>query len=91
MILRYEDLKKEKRKNLVKIFRYLGVTTNQSILDGIIEHSSIEAMRDASVRKQFFRSGSTDMGKEGITAELRDEVVRIAAPALETMGYDIAP
>jgi hypothetical protein len=89
MMIRYEDLKQDKKYNMEKLFRFLEVSTDESLLDDIIKNSSLEAMKDASVRKQFFRSGSTDMGREEISAALRADVARIAAPALETMGYNI--
>jgi len=88
LLLKYEDLKNNKRENLVKLFHFLGASTDENIIADIIDKSSLEAMRDASSRKEFFRSGSTDMGAGVVSDELRAEVSRIAGPALAAMGYD---
>lgn len=89
MIIRYEDLKNDKHANLIKLFEFLAVSTEEGIIDGIVNNSSLEAMRSASVNKEFFRSGSTDMGKGEVSEELRKEVSRIVSPMLQALGYEI--
>jgi hypothetical protein len=85
----YENLTGNKRENLIRLFHFLGASTDEKIIAAIIDSSSLDAMRDASVRKEFFRSGSTNMGAGVVSDELRVEVSRIAAPALQVMGYDV--
>lgn len=89
LLLRYEDLKIEKRENLIKLFSFLGASTDENIITDIIGKSSLEAMREASTRKEFFRSGNTDMGLGVVSDTLRAEVSHIAGSALEVLGYDI--
>ena len=89
MMLRYEDLKNDKREILIRLFRFLGASTDENIISDIIARSSLDAMRETSVRKEFFRSGSTDMGEGVVSDALKTEVSRIAGPALQAMNYDI--
>lgn len=89
LILRYEDLKHQKKENLMRLFQFLDASTDEKTITDIIAKSSLEAMRETSTRKEFFRSGSTDMGEGVVSEELRAAVARIAGPALQAMNYDL--
>ncbi len=86
--VRYEDLVLEKKAQLAPLFRFLGAFVDGSILDRIVEQSDFTAMREASTRKSFFRSGSLAMGGDEVSASLRAEL-RDLAPEAEQLGYDL--
>ncbi len=89
IMVRYEDLKNDKEATIIRLFDFLGASTSGHMLSCIIEESSLAAMKDASIRKEFFRSGSTEMGKVVISDDLRREVTTIATEALQLLGYDL--
>jgi len=87
--VRFEDLIADKKENLLRIFNFLGASTDEKQLDTIIEQSSFTAMRNTSAKKEFFRSGSTDMGKGMVSDALRAEIATIASTGLQALDYDI--
>ncbi len=85
--LRYEDLKNNKSQTLQRLFEFLGVAANNSLIDDVVKKSSLDAMAESSKYKAFFRAGSTSMGEGVVSGELKLEVEKISAGALEHLGY----
>jgi hypothetical protein len=90
ILVRYEDLINDKKVNLIRIFEFLGASTDEQVLSAVIEESSLDAMKNTSIRKEFFRSGSTNMGKGVISDAIRKEIADIASVGLKQLGYDLA-
>jgi hypothetical protein len=90
ILVRYEDLINDKKANLIRIFNFLGASTDEQVLGTVISESSFDTMKESSTRKEFFRSGSTDMGKGVISEDLRKEIAAIASEGLRELGYDLA-
>jgi len=88
-MVRYEDLKDDKKANIIRLFDFLGASTSDQILNHVIEKSSLTAMKKTSVRKDFFRSGSTDMGKGIMSDDLRREIASIVSEELLALNYDL--
>ncbi len=87
-LLRYEDLVHHKREVLFGLYRFLHATADDHVVSSVVEGSDFTAMKDSSTRKAFFRSASTIMGGEEITAALRSEIAA-ATPEATAMGYDL--
>jgi len=62
LIVRYEDLTKEKEKNLKKILNFLGANSNEVILKKISQESTLERMREKSTNPYFYNKARRDFG-----------------------------
>ena len=54
LLVKYEDLFKNKEQELIRIFSFLGASTKKLILQNIIENSSLEKMKSSSSNPEFY-------------------------------------
>ncbi|MBT4887993.1 MAG: sulfotransferase [Rhodospirillales bacterium] len=89
LLVRYEALVDNKASELNRIIEKLGGDTNSIIIDSIVQDSSLKQMSESSTHVDFFGEGSTELGGENISEELRKEILAICAPAMKEIGYSI--
>lgn len=86
LIIRYEDLIRG-QETLNQIFAFLGAGTDREVIEKVDAENTFERMRKNSPVPGFFRKASTSMGEGEISDELREELLKIAAPGLKALGY----
>ncbi|ABK45476.1 sulfotransferase [Magnetococcus marinus MC-1] len=84
-VMRYESLVKQKRQVSAGLFDYLGASCSDALLERIEQLTSLQAMREQARRRDFFRSGSVNMGAGALDDGVRQHLLQRAQPWLQQL------
>jgi hypothetical protein len=89
-VVRYEDLVRSKKTELVRLFDFLAATSDDRVIDPIVTGSSITEMARQSTRPAFF--GVDDPGKERtrLSHAIREQTLAQSRTILERLGYRLS-
>jgi len=86
LIVRYYELVNQKRIQLGRIFRFLGVDHGERVMDAIMAASTREAMARNSVQADFYRVSNAD--PLSVSPAVRSQVLAECRPVMKKLGYD---
>lgn len=101
MIVKYEDLYRERERVFAEIARFCGLADHDDAMESALERGTFEAMQreegrhgvepqhppDPPSRGWFFRQGSTDGWRAELSAEALEAVEKAFRPAMAALGY----
>jgi len=82
-LCRYEDLLLNPFENYKKIFEFLEVNTDSTLIEKIIEKTSFKKFKDG----KFFRKGKVDSWKEELTPLEIKTVEKVCESLMNLLGY----
>ena len=83
-LIRYEDLRLDPFSNYKKIFSFLGVNTNDNIIENVIKKTSFNKFKNG----KFFRKASIDDWKEELSREAIYNVESKALKIMKVFNYE---
>jgi hypothetical protein len=101
MIVKYEDLHRDRERVLAEIARFCGLADHDDAMASALERGSFEAMQreegrhgvepqhppDPPSRGWFFRQGATDGWRAELSSETLQAVEKAFRPAMAALGY----
>ena len=100
IVVKYEDLKKDRRAEMEKLSRFLGFEHNQAAIDLAAERGDFSQMRseekqfgaesyagEKGQRGFFVRKGKVDSWKEEMSPEVIGRIEQAFYPTMKKMGY----
>jgi len=89
LLLRYEDLMHDGRREVDRILRFLEAERSETVIDAMLQRSTLAALRAEASDPAFFRRGAVDAGKAELDPALRLELDREHRALFATLGYRI--
>ena len=83
----YEALIDDRKRELGRVFGFLGCDASAAVIDPIVEGSSRAAMASASADPRFFGIGRDDDATETVAADVRRHIHDRLRPTLRRLGY----
>jgi len=87
LIVRYEDLNKEKELNLEKILYFLGASSNKKVVKKMSQGSTLEKMRKESTNPSFYSKARADFGADVLNKSVRREIIALTIENLRKLNY----
>ncbi len=97
IVLKYEDLKANPRREILRFCEFAGIDPEESRLDQVIAQTSFEQLRSKEKRTpppppwprdhQFFRRGQIHSHVDEMSPEVLDAFLKKARPTLIRLGY----
>ena len=99
-VVRYEDLKKDRRKELEGLASFIGIKSSEERLDEAAERGDFSSMRaeenvhgaesyagEKGARGFFVRKGQTDSWKEEMPGSVISSIEQAFGPGMKQFGY----
>ncbi len=91
LVVLYEQLVTDKRKQITRIVEFLGGQLDDAILSRMTELSSREAMASTSKNPGFFGLDKGDPDRAEVSREFRSAILEAAiSPRMRAAGYDVS-
>ena len=91
LIITYEDLCRDKKKVIKKIFQHLGCGHDEEIISKVIQESSLEKMRKTSSNPNFFNKGRTNFGEKELDPLIIKSAIDFSKEGLDLTKIQIPP
>lgn len=89
-VVRYEDLVRSKKTELVRLFDFLGAASSDLVIDAIVTGSSITEMARHSSRPAFFGVDDPDRTNAQPSRATREQALEQSRTMLERLGYRLS-
>ena len=89
LLVKYESLVQQKKETIVDILNFFGLSLEESILQKMINQSSLENMRQNSTNPNFYSKARINSGRASIGKITIDQIIKSSGEYLNKMQYDL--
>ena len=87
LIVRYEDLTKEKELNLEKILYFLGASSNKKVVKKMSQGSTLEKMKKESTNPDFYSKARVDFGMSVLDKKIIQRSIDLCSSSFNYFDY----
>jgi len=87
LIVRYEDLTKEKEMNLEKILNFLGASSNKKVVKKMSQGSTLEKMKKESTNPDFYSKARVDFGMSVLDKKIIQRSIDLCSSSFNYFDY----